>query len=185
MFSSSLSEGASGTMYCGVLTFKAYFPFWKWHPNEIYTCPACQGPGSQVDSVSDLNDLTAWKWSFCFKGKYLGYLNDFQIICSKVLSVSKYFWMSYTNFKLVIALFVVSDFTYILDLAFSLFFYCLLIQLHEYVQIKSRQSLEMQHIAAKSLQSSPTLCDPIDGSPPGSPIPGILQARTLEWVAIS
>ena len=39
--------------------------------------------------------------------------------------------------------------------------------------------------AAKSLQSCPTLCDPIDDSPPGSPIPGILQARTLEWVAIS
>ena len=39
--------------------------------------------------------------------------------------------------------------------------------------------------AAKSLQSCPTLCDPIDGSPPGSPIAGILQARTLEWVAIS
>ena len=39
--------------------------------------------------------------------------------------------------------------------------------------------------AAKSLQSCPTLCDPIDGSPPGSHIPGILQARTLEWVAIS
>ena len=39
--------------------------------------------------------------------------------------------------------------------------------------------------AAKSLQSCPTLCDPIDGSPPGSPIPGILQGRTLEWVAIS
>ena len=38
---------------------------------------------------------------------------------------------------------------------------------------------------AKSLQSCPTLCDPIDGSPPGSPIHGILQARTLEWVAIS
>ena len=37
--------------------------------------------------------------------------------------------------------------------------------------------------AAKSLQSCPTLCDPIDGNPPGSPIPGILQARTLEWVA--
>ena len=40
-------------------------------------------------------------------------------------------------------------------------------------------------VAAKSLQSCPTLCDPIDGSPPGSPVPGILQARTLEWVAIS
>ena len=39
--------------------------------------------------------------------------------------------------------------------------------------------------AAKSLQSCLTLCDPIGGSPPGSPIPGILQARTLEWVAIS
>ena len=39
--------------------------------------------------------------------------------------------------------------------------------------------------AAKLLQSCPTLCDPTDGSPPGSPIPGILQARTLEWVAIS
>ena len=39
--------------------------------------------------------------------------------------------------------------------------------------------------AAKSRQSCPTLCDPIDGSPPGSPTPGILQARTLEWVAIS
>ena len=39
--------------------------------------------------------------------------------------------------------------------------------------------------AAKSLQSCPTLCDPIDSSPPGFPIPGILQARTLEWVAIS
>ena len=39
--------------------------------------------------------------------------------------------------------------------------------------------------AAKSLQSCPTLCNPIDSSPPGSPIPGILQARTLEWVAIS
>ena len=39
--------------------------------------------------------------------------------------------------------------------------------------------------AAASLQSCPTLCDPIDGSPPGSAIPGILQTRTLEWVAIS
>ena len=39
--------------------------------------------------------------------------------------------------------------------------------------------------AAKSLQLCPTLCDPIDSSPPGSPVPGILQARTPEWVAIS
>ena len=39
--------------------------------------------------------------------------------------------------------------------------------------------------ASKSLQSCPTLCDPIDGSPAGSPVPGILQARTLEWAAMS
>ena len=44
---------------------------------------------------------------------------------------------------------------------------------------------EVPAAAAKSLQSCPTLCDPVDGSPPGSAVPGILQARTLEWVAIS
>ena len=46
-------------------------------------------------------------------------------------------------------------------------------------------SLIVLAAAAKSFQSCPTLCDPIDGSLPGSPIPGILQARTLEWIAIS
>ena len=45
--------------------------------------------------------------------------------------------------------------------------------------------LSINAAAAKSLQSCPILCDPIDGSPPGSPVPGVLQARTLEWVAIS
>ena len=58
----------------------------------------------------------------------------------------------------------------------------------------TRKSIHLQYIclsksaaaaAAKLLQSCPTLCDPIDGSLPGSPVPGILQARTLEWVAIS
>ena len=47
------------------------------------------------------------------------------------------------------------------------------------------ESWTIKKAAAKSLQSCPTLCDPIDGSPAGSPVPGILQARTLEWVAIS
>ena len=45
--------------------------------------------------------------------------------------------------------------------------------------------IQVAAAAAKSLQSCPTLWDPIDGSPRGSPVPGILQARTLEWVAIS
>ena len=48
--------------------------------------------------------------------------------------------------------------------------------------IKKAKKMEA---ATKSLQSCPTLCNPIDGSPPGSPVPGILQGRTLEWVAIS
>ena len=49
----------------------------------------------------------------------------------------------------------------------------------------ARDMGSMPVATAKSLQSCPTLCDPIDGSLPGSPIPGILQARILEWVAIS
>ena len=63
----------------------------------------------------------------------------------------------------------------------------------QYLEVRKwRISTSGQHAAAaaaaaaaKSLQSYPTLCDPRDGSPPGSPVPGILQARTLEWVAIS
>ena len=52
-------------------------------------------------------------------------------------------------------------------------------------RIATSALLSLPAAAAKSLQSCLTLCDPIDGSPPGFPIPGILQARTLEWVAIS
>ena len=52
-------------------------------------------------------------------------------------------------------------------------------------ELRMAKLLRAAAAAAKSLQSCLTLCDPIDGSPPGSPVPGILQARTLEWVAIS
>ena len=54
-----------------------------------------------------------------------------------------------------------------------------------YLSTKLLKGTRAAAAAAKSLQSCPTLCDPIDGSPPGSPVPGILPARTLEWVAIS
>ena len=54
----------------------------------------------------------------------------------------------------------------------------------EEVPVLFNKWLSMNAAAAKSLQSCPTLCDPIDGSPPGSPVLEILQARTLEWVAI-
>ena len=53
------------------------------------------------------------------------------------------------------------------------------------LQERSAAAAAAAAAAAKSLQSCPTLCDPTDGSPPGSPVPGILQARILEWVAIS
>ena len=59
------------------------------------------------------------------------------------------------------------------------------IDLLAYAICITRQELLLLATAAKSLQSCPTLCDPIDGRPLGSPVPGILQARTLEWVAIS
>ena len=55
----------------------------------------------------------------------------------------------------------------------------------EATSIESQRVGQAAAAAAKSLQSCPTQCDPIDGSPPGSPVPGILQARTLEWAAIS
>ena len=63
---------------------------------------------------------------------------------------------------------------------------CLIVLLEDCSQrIPSFSTYAAAAAAAKSLQSCPTLCDPIDGSPPGSPVPGILQVRTLEWVAIS
>ena len=55
----------------------------------------------------------------------------------------------------------------------------------EYWSVLAQYLLPYPSAAAKSLQSCPTLCDPIDGSPPGSPVPGILQARIVKWVAIS
>ena len=60
-------------------------------------------------------------------------------------------------------------------------------RIQPYPLLGTRAGRKGEHAAAaaKSLQSCPTLCNPTDGSPPGSPVPGILQARTPEWVAIS
>ena len=56
---------------------------------------------------------------------------------------------------------------------------------HDFTIMKTTAMISGAGAAAKSLQSCPTLCDPVDSSPPGSPVPGILQAKTLEWVDIS
>ena len=62
---------------------------------------------------------------------------------------------------------------------------CRLVDIFSNSNLKLLAAAAAAAAAAASLQSCPTLCDPIDGSPPGSPVPGILQARTLQWVAIS
>ena len=70
---------------------------------------------------------------------------------------------------------------------------CACTRVHAYTYVRVWEKREKKCLiiggdaaaAAKSLQLCPTPCDPIDGSPPGSDVPGILQARTLEWVAIS
>ena len=58
-------------------------------------------------------------------------------------------------------------------------------QIFDIRSLHAKEGTAAAAAAAKSLQSCPTLCDPIDGRPPGSAVPGILQARTLEWIAIS
>ena len=73
-------------------------------------------------------------------------------------------------------IFAALDFLENLDIKFS--------RLSREIESSFRGSFQVCS-AAKSLQLCPTLCDLIDGSPPGSPVPGVLQARTLEWVAIS
>ena len=63
--------------------------------------------------------------------------------------------------------------------------FCLLHWQADSLALAPPRKPSLKTAAAESLQSCPTLCDPRDGSPPGSPVPGILQARTLEWGAIS
>ena len=86
----------------------------------------------------------------------------------------KYFSQDHSNLLQILS------FTYLL----IYFFYWRITALQNFV-VFCQTSTIISHATVKSLQSCPTLCSPIDGNPPGSPIPGILQARTLEWVAIS
>ena len=69
---------------------------------------------------------------------------------------------------------------YVYSFSYSFPLWFIIMEVYVYIHIYHAAAA-----AAKSLQSCPTLCDPIDSSPPGSTVPGILQARTLEWVAIS
>ena len=68
---------------------------------------------------------------------------------------------------------------------YTRFFYTFFFETKRAIMVKNKQNLKAHLLLLLPLQLCPTLCDPINGSPPGSTIPGVLQARTLEWVAIS
>ena len=95
---------------------------------------------------------------------------------STAFTVSHRFWVVVFSFSFTSMHILISFFDFFCDF--------LVIQ-QRIVQPPYVGIFNMLSAAAKSLQSCPTLFDPVDGSPPGSSIPGILQARTLEWVAIS
>ena len=107
-------------------------------------------------------------WTWCNIVKWVFYFIEVQLIYNVVLLL----------YSKVIHIYICKICIYIL---FHILFPYGLPQDTEY----SSLYYTVAAAAAKSLQSCPTLCDPIDGSPPGPAVPGILQARTLEWVAIS
>ena len=90
----------------------------------------------------------------------------------------------FSNSLISALILIISFLLFTLDVI-AVFFFSFLKWKHKLLILYLSPFLTFVAVAAKSLQSCPTLCDPIDGSPPGFPIPGILQARTLEWVAIS
>ena len=106
-------------------------------------------------------------------------------ISSKLLNFFIKWWRKYYGYLFN---YVESIMRSLLSFFFSslFIFYWRIIPLQNFA-VLCQTSTRISHAAAaaKSLQSCPTLCDPMDGSPPGSPVPGILQARKLEWVAIS
>ena len=108
------------------------------------------------------------------------------IFCLVVLSVSK---KEVLKSPTIIVDFSVSPFIsiFLLHIFYNSVVKCIHVRIAVsswWIEIISLYSVSAA-AAAKSLQSCLTLCDPIDGGPPGSPVPGILQGRTLEWVAIS
>jgi len=105
---------------------------------------------------------------------------DYESIFPFLLKISKLLYFSSFSVSVYIILVLISQIPFVILFKYLLFIHVMLnIFWNVLVVIMAAAA------AAKSLQSCPTLCDPIDGSPPGSPVPGILQTRTLEWVAIS
>ena len=124
--------------------------------------------------ASGKRKLTQPLWSLARTRKYLQQLLPFLLF---------YFALLFTFLPFFYFFYFTLLFTFFYFASLPLF--SLLCERNQYPNPGQMVLQDAAAAAAKSLQSCPTLCDPVDGSPPGSPIPGILQARTLEWVAIS
>ena len=147
--------------------------FWilHFHPHPVGNVTFIISQTSWIlESVSELFILSLWFSIFCWIAN-LFYLLKFQNILHYLVELIIYYFFLFSRFPWAS--------TYaIFYLSFHIIFNFLLIYYRCYI-------LSAAATAAKLFQSCLTLCDPIDGSPPGSPVPGILQARTLKWVAIS
>ena len=141
----------------------------RWH--QAYTATF---KGKRKIEVTDWNFLNFWLpnlFSTCYnKGEFLQVHTTNLSACGPILSPQNSQKVSARD--------------YVFPFLCSFFFFSLSPLVH-FNKPSNMCNLHHAAAAAKSLQSCPTPCNPIDGSPPGSPIPGILQARTLEWVAIS
>ena len=171
--------------------------YWAWDSGLTLACSSyCVIPFSGSLNFLSIHSPPVHSWSHHSKAKRNIYGQSASgsleillcIVPVKVIPVPHYF----DNFKFVS---YIHDSTYVLQissfaLSLSLFFKDSIYKWYHmvFVFLFGLTSLTMIIFASaadKSLQSCPTLCEPIDGSPPGSPVPGILQERTLEWIAIS
>ena len=156
-----------------------------WAIKLKYLCLAQRKHPDQVHlwMASGKRKLTQPLWSLARTRKYLQQLTSAFFTFFTFLLCFTFYFFAFFYF-----------FTFFTSLYFLLFYFfyfassppfSLFCERNQYLNPGQMVLQDAAAAAAKSLQSCPTLCDPIDGSPPGSPIPGILQAKILEWVAIS
>ena len=138
--------------------------------------------GKPIELKHRLEVSRGWQWGACRDWLLLSMVG--YEICSKIVMMVSYFLICQNHWTVV--------FIYVNYVVYESYFYKYVIKIYMWHRLQAVcQNPHMHSLfiaaaaTAKSLQSCPTLCDPIDGSLPGSPVPGILQARTLEWVAIS
>ena len=183
----------------------------SWSGNEDPTCPRRQGQIFFIKSRSDppKHDSTASYIRFLGQMLHFYFCVHYTMLATKNLkSIYHTLWTPFTHLSLSPHLFPSGNCRSVLCLCIFVFVWCVNFFSHSICEMNlsllsfyiwiislstkpSKSSMLSQmtifHIsyAAKSLQSCPTLCDPVDGSPTGSPVPGVFQARWLEWSAIA